>query len=125
MHPSILMALCPACELGNDCPGEKLLPAAAGGVTCGNYVPAPTKKMSPAHILALPDREPCADCAATKGSVPNGTHHSLANFEMCVREGEPFLCHADGKGRICGGWLRAAKKRAEKEGAGGVSDKHP
>lgn len=119
MHISILLGLCPECKFGNNCPGEKVFPAAAGGVTCGNYVPVPDKrsKLSPEHILALPDREPCADCAATKGSVPNETPHSLADFEMCVREGQPFLCHADGKGRICGGWLRAAKKRAQKEQA--------
>ena len=73
--------------------------------------------MSDEHILALPDREPCGDCACVKGTVPNGSPHTLATFEMCVREREPFLCHDKGGGRICGGWLRAVKARAAIEDA--------
>lgn len=111
---TILVALCPNCRHGNRCPGAVVAEAANGGMTCTRYAPVgarPRDVLSPAHIHALPDREPCADCACRKGSQPNGTHHSMADFEACVESGEPFLCHEDGAGRICSGWLRAAKAR--------------
>jgi hypothetical protein len=115
----ILAHLCPACKHGNNCPGPNVQPSSGSGITCGDYDPKPEPrvKMSDEHILALPDREPCRDCAARKGTVPNGSHHSRADFEMCVRERQPFLCHAEGGGRICGGWLRAVKARAAVEDA--------
>jgi hypothetical protein len=115
----ILLHLCPECKHERTCPGPNVLPAAGGGITCGDYTPKPNPqaKMSDEHILALPDREPCRDCAVRKGTVPNGTPHSRADFDMCVRERQPFLCHSEGAGRICGGWLRAVKARAAIEDA--------
>lgn len=115
----ILLNLCPECRHGNACPGPNVVQSAAGGISCADYSPKPDRKskISDEHILALPDREPCGDCAARKGSVPNGTPHSMRDFEMCVRERQPFLCHADGKNRICAGWLRAVKARAKIEDA--------
>lgn len=111
--PNILVALCPVCQHGNDCPGYEKRDAAAGGITCGRYQPRsdPKAALSVAHLMALPDREPCADCACRKGTIPNGTPHSMADFTACVDRREPFLCHADGANRICAGWLRAAKAR--------------
>src|SRR5690349_12218011 len=116
---AILFNLCPECRHSRSCPGPNVQPSAGGGITCGDYSPRPDPKakMSDEHILALPDREPCADCACRKGTVPNGTQHSMADFEMCVRERQPFLCHADGHGRVCAGWLRAVKARARVEDA--------
>lgn len=116
---SILFALCPDCRHERTCPGPNAQPSAAGGVTCGDFNPKPDPKaaMTDAHILALPDREPCHDCAATKGTLANGTPHSVARFRQCVRGREPFLCHAEGHCRVCAGWLRAVKARAEIEDA--------
>lgn len=115
----IWLHLCPECRHERTCMGPEVEKSAAGGITCGGYSPRPNPKarMSDAHVLALPDREPCADCACRKGSVPNGTPHSMKDFEMCVREQQPFLCHAEGNGRICAGWLRAVKARASIEDA--------
>jgi hypothetical protein len=118
----ILFNLCPECRHNRACAGPigpKVQPAAKGGHTCIEYSPRPNPKarVSDEHILQLPDREPCGDCASRKGSTPNGTHHSMADFELCVRERQPFLCHADGHGRICAGWLRVVKARAEIEDA--------
>jgi hypothetical protein len=109
---AVIVNLCPECRFGNRCPGMQVAESAGGGVTCLRYTPRKPRGLPPAHILALPDREPCADCACRKGSQPNGTHHSMADFEQCVADGSPFLCHADGANRICAGWLRAAKARA-------------
>lgn len=111
---AILLHLCPECRHEKSCPGPNVQPAANGGITCGDYLPRPNAKakMTDEHILALPDREPCRDCAARKGTTPNGTPHSMADFEMCVRERQPFLCHGEGHGRVCAGWLRAVKARA-------------
>lgn len=111
----ILLYLCPECRHSRACPGPNVQPSAAGGITCADYSPKPDAKarLSDAHIMALPDREPCRDCAARKGTVPNCTPHSMADFEMCVRERQPFLCHGEGRRRICAGWLRAVKARAE------------
>lgn len=110
---SIMLALCPICQHGNRCPGVIVAPAANGGVTCAKFAPKVRKRdaMPAAHILALPDREPCADCACRKGSTPNETHHSRVLFEACVSNLEPFLCHDGGADRVCAGWLRAAKAR--------------
>ena len=116
---SILLYLCPECRHNRSCLGPAIIPAAARGISCSDYSPRPNPKtrMSDEHILALPDREPCADCAVRKGTVPNGTPHSMADFQMCVRERQPFLCHSDGHGRVCAGWLRAAKAGASIEDA--------
>lgn len=109
----ISVTLCQRCKFGNRCPGMVVAEAASGGVTCARYTPTKRKRdaMSKAHVMALPDREPCADCACRKGSVPNGTHHSMVDFLACVENLEPFLCHDGGANRICAGWLRAAKAR--------------
>ena len=119
MVVQILLNLCPNCSHQSACPGPNVQAAASGGITCADYrpMPDPKAKMTDAHILALPDREPCRECAARKGSTPNGTHHSMADFEMCVRERQPFLCHGEGHGRVCAGWLRAVKARAMIEDA--------
>jgi hypothetical protein len=111
---SIFLNLCPECRHEKACPGPNVQPSAAGGITCGDYSPRPNPKakISEEHVLALPDREPCGDCAARKGSVPAGTPHALADFQMCVRERQPFLCHHEGHGRVCAGWLRAVKAKA-------------
>ena len=117
MSVGIYIGLCPACVhgRGQPLPCERLTitDSARGGVTCKHYAPKPQPKaaLSAAHIMALPDREPCADCACRKGSLPNETHHSMADFTACVERREPFLCHAEGSGRVCAGWLRAAKAR--------------
>jgi hypothetical protein len=110
---SIMMTLCPQCKHSKACPGPKIVDAADDGVSCSGYNPVPDKRsrLSEAHILALPDREPCSDCACRKGSQPNRTPHTVADFNMCVRERQPFLCHSTGQGRICAGWLRAVKAR--------------
>ncbi len=115
----IWLNLCQECRHEKTCKAPNVQPSAGGGITCGDYSPKVNQraKVTDAHILALPDREPCHDCAATKGTVANGTPHTLADFQMCVRERQPFLCHADGKGRICAGWLRAVKARASVEDA--------
>jgi hypothetical protein len=117
---SILFNLCPECRHARACQGPDIQPAPLGGITCASYAtkPAAVKTRIPdAHVLALPDREPCADCACRKGSVPNRTHHSMADFEASVRDQTPFLCHAEGQGRVCAGWLRAVKARAAIEDA--------
>ena len=111
---TIILHLCSRCVHQKVCLGPNAQPSANGGITCGDYrpTPDPKAKMTDEHILALPDREPCRDCAVRKGSTPNGTYHSMAEFEMCVRERQPFLCHEEGHGRACAGWLRACKVRA-------------
>ncbi len=116
---SVLLNLCPECEHGGTCHGPEIVPAAQGGVSCAGYKPVPDKRarMKQAHVMALPDREPCSDCACRKGSTPSLTPHSMADFAMCIRERQPFLCHADGHGRVCAGWLRAVKARATVEDA--------
>ena len=122
----LTFTLCMRCRFGDRCPGMQKAPAAGGGITCLAYEPQRTPKrarMKRERILALPDREPCAGCACRKGSEPNGTHHSLAEFTQCVEDGEPFLCHAEGANRVCAGWLRAAKGpccRRAGTGGGGV-----
>lgn len=114
---SIVMALCPECTRGPwvKCAGYEGITTAADGVSCARYKPKPNKRsqMERPHIMALPDREPCADCACRKGSTPNGTHHSMADFQMCVETMQPFLCHEGGAGRVCAGWLRAVKARGK------------
>lgn len=111
--PMVALRLCPECRHERTCDNPQITETAGGGVTCLRYEPRPDPraKMTKAHILALPDRDPCADCACRAGTQPNGTHHSMADFMMCVDQSQPFLCHADGRGRICAGWLRAAKAR--------------
>ncbi len=116
----IWLHLCPDCKHERTCPGPNVQPSAGGGITCADFAPRPDPQssMSDAHILALPDREPCAECACRKGSIPNGSPHTIARFTMCVQNREPFLCHGDGGfGRVCAGWLRAVKARAEIEDA--------
>jgi len=115
----ILLNLCPECRHGKSCMGPDVQPSAGGGITCGAYRPRPNPKavMTDSHIMALPDREPCNDCASRKGTVANGTPHTMAEFTVCVQSREPFLCHGDGRGRVCAGWLRAVKARAEIEDA--------
>lgn len=108
---SIMATLCLRCIHGNNCRSPDIADSAGGGVTCLSYRPVRERAMKPEHIAALPDREPCADCACRKGTIPNGTPHSMADFEAAVQRGEPFLCHGDGGNRVCAGWLRAAKAR--------------
>ena len=110
---SILACLCPNCAHGSKCPGVLKISSGGGGISCGAYKPTPSRKskLSVRQIMSLPDREPCTDCASRKGTVPNETPHTLADFAMCVRENQPFLCHGEGSSRICAGWLRAAKAK--------------
>lgn len=113
--PSIIAAqLCIGCEHGMNCFKPIITDAAASGITCLSYAPVRGEAMDPAHILALPDREPCDDCACRKGTVPNGTPHTIANFIAASDRLEPFLCHEGGANRVCGGWLRAAKAKINK-----------
>lgn len=121
MSIAVYVALCPACIHGGQpwpCDSPAIVESAGGGVTCSRYAPKaqPKAAVPVAHLMALPDREPCTDCACRKGTLPNGTHHSMADFAASVERREPFLCHDDGKDRICAGWLRAAKARHGKDG---------
>lgn len=110
--PGIVMAqLCTGCEHGMNCVEPLIRDSAGGGITCLSYAPLRGDAMDPAHIMALPDRDPCDDCACRKGTVPNGTPHTIASFVAASDRLEPFLCHGGGANRVCGGWLRAAKAK--------------
>lgn len=101
----------------NDCPRVDLQDTPS--ITCLAFEPVPAKNapvMSDDHIAAIPDREPCADCVSRVGTLANCQHHDLATFQQCLADRDPFLCvHGRDKGRICGGWLKAAKRYAEAE----------
>lgn len=115
--PGVISAyLCVGCEHGMSCSDPRIRDSAGGGVTCLTYAPVRGEAMPENHVLALPDREPCADCACRKGSVPNGTPHTMLDFIAATDRLEPFLCHEGGANRVCGGWLKAAKARIYKEG---------
>ena len=109
---SIAIVLCPDCTHGRNCRKMQIVDTAFGGITCLGFNLRRSGKPLPApHIMALPDREPCADCACRKGSQPNGTHHSMVAFQAALDNQQPFLCHENGANRICAGWLRAMKAR--------------
>ena len=117
--PIICATLCIECEHGMNCVDPRIAESAGNGITCLSYAPVRGESMSPEHILALPDREPCADCACRKGTVPNGTPHTIANFIAATNRFEPFLCHEGGANRVCGGWLLAAKAKIKSKEANG------
>lgn len=113
--PGIILArLCVDCEHGMNCVEPLISDSAGDGITCLSFAPVRGEAMRPEHILALPDRDPCSDCACRKGTVPNGTPHTIANFLAATDRLEPFLCHEGGANRVCGGWLRAAKAKINK-----------
>ena len=111
----ILIGLCTNCDHGNNCVEPLIRNSAGGGLTCLAYSPVKGESLRPDHIMALPDREPCADCACRKGTIPNGTPHSMAEFSAAVDRLEPFFCHDSGANRVCAGWLRAAKARIKND----------
>lgn len=86
-------------------------PAADNGVTCAAYRMRVRKaeQIPASTIQALPDREPCAECACRPGTQANGTAHTVTTFRECIKSRVPFLCHGAGDGRVCGGWLKASK----------------
>lgn len=53
----------------------------------------------------------CDDCAFKLGTTPNQCPTTLLDVIKCVMEGEPFLCHKNGK--ACGGWVHSQKELAE------------
>lgn len=112
--PIITANLCIGCEHGMNCVDPRIADSAGDGITCLSYAPVRGEAMKAEHVLALPDREPCDDCACRKGSVPNGTPHTIANFIAASDRLEPFLCHEAGASRVCAGWLRAAKSKIRK-----------
>ena len=112
----IAMTLCQGCEHGMNCVEPIIADSAGDGITCLSYAPVRGEAMKPEHVMALPDREPCADCACRKGTVPNQTPHTIANFIAATNRLEPFLCHEGGANRVCGGWLAAAKAKIRANG---------
>lgn len=108
---AIMAKLCTRCEHGMKCTDPRPQSSAGGGVTCLSYAPERGDPLKPEHVMVLPDREPCEDCACRKGTVPNGTHHSFVDLTACADRLEPFLCHDGGAGRVCAGWLRMAKSK--------------
>lgn len=104
------------CRHGASCPGYSRGETPGGGVTCLRYEadPARLERAPDRAVMAMPDREPCADCVTRKGTWPNGTHHSTEAFRACVEHGGIFTCVHDGDGqRLCAGWLRARKRKIE------------
>lgn len=64
------------------------------------------------EAAAHPDApERCHDCAFRLGTPPNGCAPTLMDAMKCAIEGEPFLCHIDGK--ACAGWalMRFGRER--------------
>lgn len=107
----IATRLCSDCVRDGKCANPRIRSLPDNGVTCLDYDPAISEgdAVPMTHIMALPDRKPCDECACRKSSQAGQTPHTQALFKKSVKMRAPFLCHGSGAGRVCAGWLRAAK----------------
>lgn len=119
---AVLISLCPGCTKRKSCDTSGRI-ICVPSITCLDFeaAPDPEMQMTPAQIAALPDRDPCAECVSRKGTLANSQHHDRERLAQCIRDGEPFLCgHGRDHGRVCGGWLKAAKARSSPALRGGM-----
>lgn len=119
LHCEVIEALIEV-KSGGAYPANGWVTDPGAGTTCLSYEPRHRPALPRQQLRAIARQSEqalppvCGGCAARAETEASVSLHTRRDFRQAVQERSGFTCHEDPEHkRVCGGWCRAIKARAQ------------